>query len=985
MLRSKALLALAAFALSLLAQPARAGNPRWVKGPPYFNIWYGLPVLWYTRTPLYYTDPGDLSPYVNHAAADAIVAAAANVWNVPTATFEIAQGGTLDEHVDSTNTYFGINGMVFPSDVQSSNFPNKQIAVIYDSDGYVTDLLLGQGASSPMECLQNAVTESVDSISRDGYIQHAIVVLNGRCTGPAPEQQLQMQYQLERVLGRVIGLGWSQTNDNVFTRTPVPTYEQALHWPIMHPIDIVCGPYTYQCLPQPFTLRDDDIASISFLYLMGLSNQFGWTGYNYGIPGKTQSYDRAAHGFGTLTFASGQGMQGVNLEAQRYQMFNPVPEPWYDVSTVTGYLFQQNAPNPVTGTPTGLIPSMGTNDPGQEGYFDFGWIPMVDDQQGWVNITVQTEAINPLYTGSHAVGPYTAGTVSPAGVPTSTYNAGLRPNDYGFLAANISFTMSGSQPGCPVEIDGAEIAPAQLPASGFFTGALCGRGHSSWFSLAVPSGHTATAEVTALDESGRATQTKARPLLGVWKTSDAPGSTPSVAATPVPFNSLAAGTTGLVFPGSSVPLRLAVTDARGDGRPDFAYSLRVLYAGTVQPSTVGPSGGPVTITGIGFRQGNQVLVNGVSAVVTSSSANSITAVAPAASTFARTPSSPVNVTVNDLQTGATSTITGAVSYGTTGADVLALLSAPSGTIPIGARASTPFAVRVLLSDGITPLSGVPVSFTASGGSVQFSGCSGSPCSALTDATGVVSVSVTPQNYGAVTLQAAAVGSTLTTAFTASAKAMVGMQTTLHVAPGVSVVWKPALSLFENGVVATGIPVHWSGSAALAISSADTTSNPTGFTQAVINVAPLSTSGQAVGQACGWLGSITGPVCTPLTVIAVSPDQWRVSASGGVGQSMPGGSPFAPVSIAVTDTMGDPVAGASITIYQSITQSQMQCPARGVCPVAASLAASQTTAISDINGTVSFQPLQVPGVAQTTDIAVSSGTQGFVSISLARQP
>ncbi len=144
------------------------------------------------------------------------------------------------------------NGPVFPADVQSSNYAAIQIAVIYDSDGSVTDMLLGGGASSPAECRQNAVTESVDSIVPSGVIQHAILVLNGRCTGPAPEQQLQMQYQLERAFGRVLGIGWSQTNDNVFTQTPQPTPIQALHWPIMHPIDIVCGAYTYQCLPQPF-------------------------------------------------------------------------------------------------------------------------------------------------------------------------------------------------------------------------------------------------------------------------------------------------------------------------------------------------------------------------------------------------------------------------------------------------------------------------------------------------------------------------------------------------------------------------------------------------------------------------------------------------------------------------------------------------------------------------------------------------------------
>ena len=75
-----------------------------------------------------------------------------------------------------------------------------------------------------------------------------------------------MQYQVMRAFGRILGLGWSQTNDNVFTGSPAATPQQAANWPIMHPIDVICGPYTYQCLPNPFTLRTDDISGMALLY-----------------------------------------------------------------------------------------------------------------------------------------------------------------------------------------------------------------------------------------------------------------------------------------------------------------------------------------------------------------------------------------------------------------------------------------------------------------------------------------------------------------------------------------------------------------------------------------------------------------------------------------------------------------------------------------------------------------------------------------------
>lgn len=981
---SRFLPSLLAVCFLAITQPLLAANPRWVTGPPYFTATAaGHPVQWYTRTPLYFTDPGDLSAYVNHAAADAIVAAAADVWNVPTAMFQIAQGGALTQHVSSGNAYMGSTGLVFPADVQSSNYIAKQIAVIYDSDGSVTDLLLGQGASSALECAQNGVTESVDSITPDGFIRHAILVINGLCTGPAPEQQLQLQYQLQRAFGRVFGLGWSQTNDNVFTRSPTPTLLQAQHWPIMHPIDIVCGQYTYQCIPNPFTLRDDDVASITYLYLEGLSNQFGWTGYNYGLPGKTTSYDRAAHAYGNLTFASGQGMQGVNLVVQRQEMFYGKTETWYDTSTVSGYLAQQHAANPVTGAPSGIALSMGTPDPGQEGYFDFGWLPMIDSQQGWLDIVVTTEPINPLYTGSHAVGPYTATTVSPAGVPTTVSRNGLYPNGYGIFGKDISFTMSQSQAGCPVQADGSEATPASLPTTGFFSGNICGRGHSSWFNVPVRSGHSATAEVTALDGNGAATLTKVRPLIGLWNSSDATGTAPTVASSTAPFNTIALATTGLALPGASAPLRLAVTDDRGDGRPDFSYSLRVLYADTVQPATVSTGGGVVTISGMGFRSGNQVFINGVAATVTSWSANTITAIAPPVTAFYRAPSGPISVVVSDPQTGGTTAITAAFTYTSATGDLLKLVSAPSGSLAVGVPAATLFTVRAVMADGVTPVSGVAVLFSAPA-AVLFSGCSGSPCTGLTDANGQATVSITPQAFGTFTVQATAVGAVQTASFTTVLRTLTLTRVSQYIAADTTVSWALESSLLQNGIPAASVDVHWSGSSGLTFSSDDTLSSDTGTAQVSVNTGSLSASAQGSIQACGWMSTGLG-VCTSQTVIPVARTDWRVSVTAGEGQAVGSGATFSTISATVTDTAGHPLAGAPVSIYQAVDQIALPCPGLGACPIPAPLKTLQTTVVSDTDGNISFQPIQVPGVAETTNIVLTSGTQGFVSLAVTQQP
>ena len=965
---------------------AGASGPRWVTGPPYFTGQPGIAVVWYTETPMYFTDPGDLSASVNHAAADAIVAAAAGVWNVPTANITIGYGGPLNEHVSGANSYLSANGPVFPADVQSSNYAAIQIAVIYDSDGSVTDMLLGGGASSPAECPQNGVTESVDSIVPAGFIQHALLVLNGRCTGPAPEQQLQMQYQLERAFGRVLGLGWSQTNDNVFTRVPAPTYVQAQHWPIMHPIDIVCGLYSYQCLPQPFTLRDDDVAGISSLYLIGLSNTLGWTGFWPTLPYKQQSYDDAAHVYGYVTFPTGQGMDGVNVVLQRQVTNWLIPEAFEDVSSVTGSLFQQNAGNPVTGATSGMAASMGT--PGGqwkgnfgEGYYDLPWIPMIAGFPQSVGLLLTTQPVNPLYTGTHAVGPYGTGTVNPSGSPKTSFAAQIHPNDEGFYATEIDFAASDAASSCNPGADGVESAPQPVVAGGWWTGVLCGRGHTAWAGFAAKAGRTVTVEVTALDESGLASTAKTMPLIGVWGAADAAGTLPSVAFTASAFNTISLGMTATSAPTTAQGMRVAIADSRGDGRPDFAYRARVLYADTVSPAATSVDGGQITISGMGFRAGNEVLVNGVAAAVSSWTASTIVAVAPPQSAFKSNPSAAVDVEVIDLSTGGTTVISGALAYGGVAPDLMTLVSAPSGTVQVGTAAAVPFAVRVLLGDGVTPVVGLPVTFTVGAGSVQFGGCVAAPCVVLTDATGLASTAVTPTAFGAMTLRAAAVGAAQTVSFNAIAESVIAIRAVEYVAAGATVAWNPQVNVIENGAPLAGAAVSWSASGGMAVASGSSVVSTLGSAQVAATIGPLAANAQAAGQAC-----VTQqlPVCANLSAIGVAPSAFQLTVMSGAGQTVGSGGTFAPVGLMVTDGAGHPVAGAPVAIHQTVDATEAACPARGRCPVAPVLAGSDVAAVSDVNGLVSVTPLQMPG-GGATNVAVATGTQGFVSLSLEQGP
>ena len=164
-------------------------------------------------------------------------------------------------------------------------------------------------------------------------------------------------------------------------------------------------------------------------------------------------------------------------------------------------------------------------------------------------------------------------------------------------------------------------------------------------------GSSWTLEITALDEKGVPTAYKAQPVIGVWNKGDT--GLPTVASQPVSMNSLSPGVTQLQMPASSSAgnYTFVVADQYGGGRPDFAYKARILYAASVKPAAVNVAGGQITISGEGFRQGNQVRVNGVTATVVSVSANQIVATAPSIAAVSVAQGTPVDVMVMDVATG----------------------------------------------------------------------------------------------------------------------------------------------------------------------------------------------------------------------------------------------------------------------------------------------------------------------------------------------
>ena len=366
---------MAGVALTLMAADAAfAGGPRYVAGVSYFNPGVmGQPVRWAGGQVRYFVDQGPLGP-VSNAQAVGMVDAAAAVWNgVPTAAVTLTDAGNLAEDVNGSNvlaasTFPATPSFALPGDV-APGATATPVAVIFDSDGSVIDALEGTGASEPDNCELNSLLVWIDNMNPDATMAHGVIVLNGRCATSASLLSM-MSYQLERAFGSILGLDFSQVNDGA-QENPSGEPNGILGWPVMQPMNGECGLTGGTCIPNPGSLRLDDIATLNRIYPVTTSNVASF-------PGKVLTAANTISIQGTVSFRSGLGMQGVNVVARPLdESGNPLYQ--YTVTFVSGAYFAGNHGNPVTGwtdSQGNRLDRFGSNEPTLQGYFDLSGIPL---------------------------------------------------------------------------------------------------------------------------------------------------------------------------------------------------------------------------------------------------------------------------------------------------------------------------------------------------------------------------------------------------------------------------------------------------------------------------------------------------------------------------------------------------------------------------------------------------------------------------------
>lgn len=961
-------LKLCAFAIALLVGAvAHAGGPRYVAGNSYFDpAMKGKPIVWANGTLRYYTDLGDLSPTVPGAQANTMIAAAAAVWNaVPTAAVNISSGGSLSEDVSGANVSSSGNTLTLPADIQSG-YIAKPIAIVFDEDGSVINAFFGAGASTPNMCQQNGVFTFVDNLSPSGNIVHALVLINGLCATNSTNIAI-LQYQLVRAFGQILGLDWSQTNEEDFA-IHRQTESDLQGWPIMHPIERLCSKTGDTCMPNGTTLRPDDIAALNRLYPVTQSNIGNF-------KNKKLTAANTISVTGTILFRNGQGMQGVNVVLRPYIPGTTLPDVRYTVTAVSGVYFRGKAGNPVTGSTDAqgnALDRFGSDDTALEGYYDLSGVPVPPGYatDAW---QLSLEPINPLDTGLESVGPYKTGQVAPSGTLPAIAIPGLAAGVKVIQNVTIGNSAGDSLSGN----DGMLSAPVTVSPTGEWMARLAGYGHTSWLQWWAKANREFTVEAYALDDKGEPTLNKAQVVLGMWNGTDSISNAP-VTATSQPYNGAVAGLTTLaVLTLADSEVRLGVSDLRGDGRPDYLYRGRVLYADTVRPSILPAKGGPIAIVGMGFRPNSVVTVNGVAATVTSVSPTEITAIAPPSSGATGT----VPVQVNDPQTLAVAIIADGVSYGAANDDTIGILTAPTGTVTPGA----PLPFTVAVSSGASPAAGATVTYTVAQGNATLA-CGQVSCSVVTAANGTATLSVAANSTTPTAVTATlANGASVSTQFTASSgptAAISPLTPNLYLAAGAIAQWTPQGLVLKNGSPAADAVVTWTPTATgVTAPTTASLSGSNGIVTQQLSVGPLAAGVMVPVNAC--LASGSG--CAQFNVVSVAPATAQLQPIAGISQNLAAGGAFQPVTLEVTDPAGHPLAGAIVTFYETLDGWTPLCSTQALCPPAPLLQQAAVQATSGADGMAVLNPIGSSGRAVRLYITAVTGASALLNFELEQYP
>jgi hypothetical protein len=404
----------------------------------------------------------------------------------------------------------------------------------------------------------------------------------------------------------------------------------------------------------------------------------------------------------------------------------------------------------------------------------------------------------------------------------------------------------------------------------------------------------------------------------------------------------------------------------------------VLYADTVAPQRLPASGGPIVIHGMGFHLSDTVKVGGQAATVTSISPNEITAIAPAAVSGV---TGSVDVEIDDQPLYyAAAILSGGVSYDSGTGDALTLVTAPANTVPIGVPIA--FTVTALGPD-MTPAGGVTVTYAVTSGTAKLA-CGQTTCATTASGDGHATINVTAVD-GTLSVVTASLtnGSSLQAHFSGGTPpALAALSPALSVAAGATVTWTTQALALKGGVPLAGQSIAWqTAGSGITIQTGTATTNSNGIAQSALTVGPLTEGQQATATAC-----LNGTSqCVTFTAFGARPEYASLQAVSGTVQSLSVLGTASQIVLRLLDMDGNPMAGGTVSVYQALYAWAPPCPPHGRCAQTELLATQTATATSALDGTVTFSPASLPGVATNLVALATSGDTATVNIAIEQHP
>ena len=151
---------------------------------------------------------------------------------------------------------------------------------------------------------------------------------------------------------------------------------------------------------------------------------------------------------------------------------------------------------------------------------------------------------------------------------------------------------------------------------------------------------------------------------------------------------------------------------------------------------------------------------------------------------------------------------------------------------------------------------------------------------------------------------------------------------LSLAAGASLPWTTQALTLNHGTPVSGQSVAWQAGPGIALQgSSPVVTDATGVAAKTLTVGPLAEGQQATANAC-----LNGTSqCVSYRAFGARPEFATLQAVAGIAQSIATTATPGMVTLRVLDMNGNPMAGGTVTLYQTLYAWAPPCPAHGRCP------------------------------------------------------